>query len=66
MKSGNETLIISADSDEYIQACAVSANYKFAEKEEIKLVFEARQLYGTEAEDYFFYFIGSNSVTISN
>jgi hypothetical protein len=57
MKSRNRTLIGEADSDEYMQACSACTHYSFAKKAETKLVFEPRQLYATEAEDYFFYFI---------
>lgn len=57
MKSRNKILIGEADSDEYMQACSACTNNPFAKKEEARLVFETRQLYATEAEDYFFYFI---------
>ena len=59
MKSRNKILIGEADSNEYMQACSACTHYLFAKKEETKLVFEPRQLYATEAEDYFFYFISA-------
>jgi len=58
MKSRNKIFISEADSDEYMQACFAGIQYQSA-KEETKLVFETRQLYATEAEDYFFYFISA-------
>ena len=58
MKSGNIIFSTNEDSDEYMQACAAYACYQLERKEESKLVFETRQLYAAEAEDYFFYFIG--------
>jgi hypothetical protein len=57
MKSRNKILIGEADSDEYMQDCSASTHYQPAKNKEEKLVYETRQLYATEAEDYFFYFI---------
>jgi hypothetical protein len=65
MKSRNKYLINDADSDEYMLACSSSSHYQSAKKEETALVFETRQLYATEVEDYFFYFIPAGENTLS-
>ena len=57
MKSRNKIIDRKADPDEYMQDCSACTYYQFTKKKETKLVFETRQLYATEAEDYFFYFI---------
>lgn len=58
MKNGKIIFSTIPDADENMQACAVYNSYQPERREELKLVFETRQLYAAEAEDYFFYFIG--------
>jgi hypothetical protein len=66
MKSRNRIFTSNADSDEYMQACFACTYFSFSKKKESNMAFETRQLYATEAEDYFFYFIpGDERHTIS-
>jgi hypothetical protein len=65
MKSRNKYFISVADSDEYMQACSACIHYQSAKKQETELVFETRQLYATEVEDYFFYFIRAEQNPLS-
>jgi hypothetical protein len=57
MKSRNKIFTSNADSDKYTQACSACTYFRFIRQKENSNPFETRQLYATEAEDYFFYFI---------
>jgi len=65
MKSRNKILISEAGPDEYIQDGTACAHYQPAKNEKSKLVYATRQLYATEAEDYFFYFISIDENSIA-
>jgi hypothetical protein len=57
MKSRNKVFTSNAYSDEYMQACFACTYFSTSKKKESNTAFETKQLYATEAEDYFFYFI---------
>lgn len=60
MKSGDKIGDNRAGQNQCMQALRASAYYDCVKLEETKHLFEnARQLYATEAEEYFFYFIGA-------